>query len=89
MAASMFTTSMYVTSFSALLPFQWIKRKMNKGSRMNGGYMRISQNKETGRSNTKNINRIAKVKETMRSIADINKNRYVHIACSPSRLQKH
>ena len=89
MVAGMFTTSMSSESFSASLCFQWIKRTINKGSQMNGGCMTITQNKETVHCNIKIVNKIAKVKESMHNIADINQNRYAHIACSPPRIQKH
>ena len=61
---------------------------MNKSSKINGGWIEINQNEEAFHTNTEVVTLIAKVKESVKVIADISKRRYKHIECSPSRMKK-
>ena len=88
MNAGLFAASISGQSFCALPHDQWIEMTMNKGSKMKGGWIGITQNEEALHTNTKVVNIIAKVKECVKVIADISKRRYKHIKCSPARMKK-
>ena len=88
MNAGLFAASMFSQSFFALPYDQWIETTMNKGSKIKGGWIGITQNEEALQTNTKVVNNIAKVKESVKVIADISKRRYNHIECSPSHMKK-
>ena len=62
MKAGMFTASITGKPFSSLPFDQWIEMTMNKGSKMKGGWIGITQNEEALQTNIKIVNKIAKVK---------------------------
>ena len=68
MNAGLLAASMSGQSFSALPRDQWIEFKMNMGSKMKGGWIGITQNEEALHTNTKVVNIIAKVKESVTSL---------------------
>ena len=88
MNADLFAASVSGQSFSALPHNQWTEMTMNKGSKMKGGWIGITQIKEALHTNTKVVKINVKVKESVKVIADISKDRYKHIECSPSRMKK-
>ena len=61
---------------------------MNKGSKMKGGWIGITLNEEALHVNTKVINSITKVKESLKKVANIKKRQYSHIECSPAQMIK-
>ena len=61
---------------------------MNKGSKMKGGWIGITLNEEVLHVNTKVINSITKVKESLKEVANIKKRQYSHIECSSARMIK-
>ena len=71
MNAGLFEASISGQSFSALPHDQWIEMMMNKGSKLKGGWIGITQNEEAAHTSTKVVNTIAKVKESGKLIADI------------------
>ena len=71
MNAGLFEASISGQSFSALPHDQWIEMMMNKGSKLKGGWIGITQNEEAAHTSTKVVNIIAKVKESGKLIADI------------------
>ena len=88
MNAGLSAASMFSQSFSALPHDRWIETTMNKGSKIKGGCIGITQNEEALQTNIKVVNIIAKVKESVKVIADISKRRYNHIECSLSGMKK-
>ena len=68
MNAGLLAASMSRQSFSALPRDQWIEFTMNIGSKMKGGWIGITQNEEALHTNTKVVNIIAKVKESVTSL---------------------
>ena len=68
MNAGLLAASMSGQSFSALPRDQWIEFTMNIGSKMKGGWIGITQNEEALHTNTKVVNIIAKVKESVTSL---------------------
>ena len=84
----LFLASMSRRPFSALLHDQWIGMTMNKGSKMKGGQIGITLNEEALHVNTKVINSITKVKESLKEVANIKKRQYSHTECSPARMIK-
>ena len=70
MNAGLFEASVSGQSFSALPHDQWIEMMMNKGSKLKGGWIGITQNEEAAHTSIK-VNIIAKVKESGKLIADI------------------
>ena len=88
MRSGLFSASMSGRSFSALPHDQWIEMTMNKGSKMKGGWIVITNNEEALQVNTKVINNITKVKESLKQVANIKKRQYSHIECSPARMIK-
>ena len=88
MRSGLFLASMSGRLFSALLHDQWIEMTMNKGSKMKAGWIGIMHNEEVLQVNTKVINNITKVKESLREVANIQKCQYSHIEHSPARMIK-
>ena len=68
MNAGLLAASRSGQSFSALPRDQWIEFTMNIGSKMKGGWIGITQNEEALHTNTKVVNIIAKVKESVTSL---------------------
>ena len=71
MNAGLFEASISGQSFSVLPHNHWIETTMNKGSKLKGGWIGITQNEEAARTSTKVVNIIARVKESGKLIADI------------------
>ena len=88
MKAGMFTASLTRKPFSGFLNDQWIETTMNKGSKMKGGWIGITQNEEALQTNIKIVNKITKVKVKLKQIAKLQQRQYKHIECSPSRMKK-
>ena len=88
MRSGLFSASMSGISFSALPHDQWIEMTMNKGLKMKGGWIGITNNEEALQVNTKVINNITKVKESLKQVANIKERQYSHIEYSPARMIK-
>ena len=88
MRSGLFSASMSGRPFSALPHDQWIEMAMNKGSKMKGGWNGITHNEEALQVNTKVINNITKVKESLKEVANTNKGQYSHVECSPAQMRK-
>ena len=86
--SGLFSASMSGRPFSALPHDQWIEMAMNKGSKMKGGWNGITHNEEALQVNTKVINNITKVKESLKEVANTNKGQYSHVECSPAQMRK-
>ena len=86
--AGMFTASLTGKPFSASSYEQWIEMTMNKGSKMKGGWIGITQNEEALQTNIKIVNKIMKVEVKLKEIAKWKQTQYKHIECLLSRMKK-
>ena len=69
LSQGMFASSMTGSPFTALPHDQWIEMTMNKGSKMKGGWIGITVNENALHVNTKIVNTVVKLKETLKQIA--------------------
>ena len=60
--AGMFTAFLTGKPFSGLPYDQWIKMTMEKGSKMKGAWIEITQNEKALQTNIKIVNKITKIK---------------------------
>ena len=88
MRSGLFSASMFVRPFSPLPHDQWIEMTMNKGSKMKAGWIGIMHNEEALQVNTKVVNNITKVKESLKEVANIQKCQYSHTERSPAQMIK-
>ena len=88
LSQGMFASSMTGSPFTALPHDQWIEMTMNKGSKMKGGWIGITNNENALHVNTKIVNKIVKLKETLTEIAGFGEYRRQHIECTTSRKEK-
>ena len=88
MRSGLFSVSMSGRPFSALPHNQWNDMTMNKGSKMKGGWIGITHNKEALQVNTKVINNITKAKKSLKEVVNIKKRQYSPIECFPARMMK-
>ena len=88
MKSGLFSASMSGRLFSALPHDQWIEMTMNKGSKMKAGWIGIMHNEEALQVNTKVVNNITKVKESLKEVANIQKCQYSHTERSPAQMIK-
>lgn len=88
MKEGMLTASITGKPFSSIPFDQWIEMTMNKGSKMKGGWIGITQNEEALQTNIKIVNKIAKVKVKLHDLAHLKERQYKHVECSPSRMKK-
>ena len=88
MKNGLFSASLSGRSFSAIPHDQWIEVTMNKGSKMKGGWIGITQNESALNVHTKTVNKIAKVRETLHKAANLKARKYDHAENSKSRIIK-
>ena len=69
MRSGLFSASMSGRPFSALPHDQWIEMTMNKSWKIKGGWIGITHNEQALQINTKVINNITKVKESLKEVA--------------------
>ena len=86
--SGLFSASMSGRPFSALPHDHWTEMTMNKGSKMKGEWIGITHNEEALQVNSKVINNITKVKESLKEVANIKRRQYSHIEFSPARMIK-
>ena len=67
---------------------QWIEMAMNKWLNMKGGWIGIIRNEAALEINTKAINNIIKMKESIKSVANIKNHQFKQIECSPAQMMK-
>ena len=67
---------------------QWIEMAMNEWLKMEGGWIGIINNEAALEINTKAINNIIKMKESIKSVANIKNRQFKHIECSPAQMMK-
>lgn len=84
----LFSASLSGRSFSAIPHDQWIEITMNKGSKMKGGWIGVTQNESAINVHTKIINKIGMVRETLHRAADLKARKYDHAESSKSRITK-
>ena len=77
----LFSASTSGRPYSALPHGQWIEMTMNKGSKMQCGWIGITNNEAA-------VNNITKTKESLKEVANIKKRQFQHIECSPAQMEK-
>lgn len=88
MENGLFSASLRGRRYSAIPHDQWIEVTMNKGSKMKGGWIGITQNESALNVHTKIVNKIAMVRETLHKAADLQARTYDHAENSKSRITK-
>ena len=87
MQEGLFASSMTGHPFSALPHDQWIEMTMNKGSKMKGGWIGITQNENVLHINTKIVNKVIKLKEVLKQMAGFGDYSMKHIECTNARKE--
>lgn len=86
MRSGLFSASLTGNPYSAIPLDQWIEVTMNKGSKMKGGWIGITKNETRVNINTRTVNKINNVRQTLHDAADDSKRKRGHSENTRSRI---